>query len=98
MDFFSKGYSALVGEGKNLQQTPELTIQKLTDRVSASTLIEDRRAAVLGLKGLAKEYKRIVGEEALDPLLSLLQEEYEDPSLIKSILETINNLITTEEY
>ncbi|OMJ20673.1 General vesicular transport factor [Smittium culicis] len=98
MNFISKGYSALVGEGKNLQQTPELTIQKLTDRVSASTLIEDRRAAVLGLKGLAKEYKRIVGEEALDPLLSLLQEEYEDPSLIKSILETINNLITTEEY
>ncbi|PVU98288.1 hypothetical protein BB559_001704 [Furculomyces boomerangus] len=97
MDFFSRGYSALVGESKAQQQTPEQTIQRLADRVSASTLLEDKRAAILGLKGLTREYKMIVGQEALEGLLSALNEEIEDPNTVKAILETINNLITYEK-
>ncbi|PVU91954.1 hypothetical protein BB560_006089 [Smittium megazygosporum] len=97
MDFFSRGYNALVGEGKNYQQDPVQTIQKLSDRVYASTLIEDKRAAVLGLKGLSREYKQLVGKEAIPPLLNVLQEESEDPNLIKSTLETLNNLIAFDQ-
>ncbi|OLY84523.1 General vesicular transport factor [Smittium mucronatum] len=97
MDFFSRGYNAFVGDGRNLQQTPESAIQKLSDRVATSSLLEDKRAAVLGLKGFTKDFKKLVGEEALEPLLVLLGEEYEDPTLIKSILETLNNLITKSQ-
>ncbi|PVU94281.1 hypothetical protein BB561_002661 [Smittium simulii] len=95
MNFISRGYSALVGEGRS-QQDPEQAIQTLVDRVYTSTLIEDKRAAVLSLKGLSREYKHIVGKEALKALMDCLQEEAEDPIMIKALLETLNNLIISD--
>jgi len=35
-------------------------VEKYCDRATHATLIEDRRAAVLGLKGLAHEYKLVI--------------------------------------
>ncbi|CAG8658684.1 5534_t:CDS:1, partial [Acaulospora morrowiae] len=49
MDFFSRGYKGLLGD-KGQHQSVEDTIAKLVDRVSNSTLLEDRRAGILGLK------------------------------------------------
>ena len=51
-------FSFLQGGNRPIQ-TAEETIEKLTDRVTNATLIEDRRGAVLGLKGLAREYKLV---------------------------------------
>lgn len=55
-------YNALVGEQsvmKPAQQNPQETIDKLCDRLANATLLEDRRAAVLGLKGLSREYQLV---------------------------------------
>ncbi len=58
MDFFSRGYKGLLGE-KGQTQSVEDTVVKLVDRASNSTLLEDRRAAILGLKGLSREYRQV---------------------------------------
>ena len=58
MDMLFSGYSALVGE-KGTPQRGEDTIEKLVDQVNTCTLLEDRRAAVLGLKGLARDWKLV---------------------------------------
>lgn len=55
MDFF-KRYSQI---GGGQQQSATETIQRLADRVETSTLAEDKRAAVLSLKGLSREYKQV---------------------------------------
>ncbi|KAJ2558305.1 Vesicle-mediated ER to Golgi transport protein [Coemansia sp. RSA 1933] len=55
MDFF-KRYSAI---GASQQQSPTETIQRLADRIETSTLLEDKRAAALSLKGLSREYKKV---------------------------------------
>ncbi|KAJ2504322.1 Vesicle-mediated ER to Golgi transport protein, partial [Coemansia sp. RSA 2052] len=88
MDFF-KRYSAI---GGSQPQSPTETIQRMADRAETSTLLEDKRAAVLGLKGLSREYKKDVGDVALDTLLKVLKEDSEDHNLLKAILETLNNL------
>ncbi|KAJ2745285.1 Vesicle-mediated ER to Golgi transport protein [Coemansia sp. BCRC 34301] len=88
MDFF-KRYGAI---GGSQPQSPTETIQRMADRAETSTLLEDKRAAVLGLKGLSREYKKDVGDVALDTLLKVLKEDSEDHNLLKAILETLNNL------
>ncbi|KAG8862622.1 hypothetical protein FRB96_001181 [Tulasnella sp. 330] len=89
MEFFSKGYTALRGP-QGSPQTALDTIIKLTDRLTQSTLISDRRAAVLGLKGLSRDCKADVGQHALDALLSLLDTDArDDTDTGKVILETL---------
>ncbi|KAJ2445955.1 Vesicle-mediated ER to Golgi transport protein [Coemansia sp. RSA 2440] len=92
MDFF-KRYGAI---GPSQQQSPSETIQRLADRVETSTLLEDKKAAVLGLKGLSREYRKETGEAALLPLLKLLKEDNDDQNLLKAILETLITLCTRD--
>lgn len=40
-------------------QTPLETIDKLVERIQTSPNVEDRRTAVLGLKGCCREYKEV---------------------------------------
>ncbi|KAJ1654168.1 Vesicle-mediated ER to Golgi transport protein [Dispira simplex] len=91
MEFLSRGYSVLVGE-TGQTQSPTETIHRLADRAAHSTLIEDRRAAILSLKGLSREYKSDVGHEALTALLEVLAQDREDIGIVKPILETLNTL------
>ena len=61
MDILSKGYSVLVAPPK--QQSADTIILLLCDRLKHSTLLEDRRAAVFGLRGFAREYPRVSTRE-----------------------------------
>jgi hypothetical protein len=58
MDFFSRGYSALRGE-KGQLQSPDEIIERLADCLETATLLEDRRAGVLSLKGLVKDLPEV---------------------------------------
>ncbi|KAJ1895019.1 Vesicle-mediated ER to Golgi transport protein [Kickxella alabastrina] len=90
MDFF-KRYGAI---GAQQQQSPSETIQRMADTVETSTLLEDRRAAVLGLKGLTRDYREEVGDAALPALLKALKEDSEDQNMLKAILEMLTNFST----
>ncbi|TDL16450.1 hypothetical protein BD410DRAFT_795388 [Rickenella mellea] len=92
MDFLSQTYIALRGP-TGAPQTPLETIARLSDRLSPSTLLGDRRAAVLALKGLSRDCKSEVGECALTGLLEVLENDAEvDAEIGKAVLETLNIL------
>jgi hypothetical protein len=95
MEFFQQTYTALRGP-TGVQQTPEDTITRLSDRLSPSTLLADRRAAVLSLKGLARAHKRLVGAHALRGLLVIIQNDAEiDPDIGRAAIETVAILCET---
>lgn len=97
MDFFSQTYIALRGP-TGAPQSPTDTIAKLSDRLSPSTLLADRRAAVLSLKGLTRDCKAEVGERALPGLIHVLQNDAEiDADIGKAVLETLHHLCEVDE-
>ncbi|SNX84002.1 related to transport protein USO1 [Melanopsichium pennsylvanicum] len=67
------------------------TIQTLADRLSKADenqlSIEDRRAAVLALKGLSRDHNRAVGEHALPALLVSLQRDVKDEDIARALIE-----------
>ena len=92
MEFFSQTYIALRGP-TGAPQTASDTIAKLSDRLQPSTLLADRRAAVLSLKGLTRDWKQDVGERALAGLLAVLKNDAEiDAEIAKAALETLSQL------
>ncbi|THV06668.1 hypothetical protein K435DRAFT_848745 [Dendrothele bispora CBS 962.96] len=92
MEFFSQTYVALRGP-TGAPQTATDTISRLSDRLSPATLLADRRAAVLALKGLARDCKKDVGDRSLSGLLQVLQNDAEvDADIGKAVLETLNLL------
>lgn len=79
------------------QPTGAEMVEKYCDRATHATLIEDRRAAVLGLKELAHEYKLDVGIKGMSVLLDILQQDIMDTEITKAVLETLTILCSPEE-
>ena len=65
------------------------SITVLGSRLNTATLLEDRRAAILGLRSFAKEYPASVASEALRGLISSLSKDVEDVDTTKIVLETL---------
>ncbi|KAH6584978.1 hypothetical protein BASA60_000741 [Batrachochytrium salamandrivorans] len=93
MNFLMSGYSALRGD-MGQPQSPQETIDKLCDRVMHSSLLEDRRAAVQVLRGLARDWQLDVGTKSMSALINILKSDRMDIEIIKSTLETLNILCT----
>ena len=51
------------------------TIERLCDRVSSATLLEDRRDAVRAIKSLSKKFRLEVGTGAMNVLGGVLQRD-----------------------
>lgn len=81
--------SGLLSQTQPKPQSAYETITKLCDRLQNSTLIEDRRTAVLGLKGFAREYRETIAAGALRGLINVLQHDQEDPETCRAALETL---------
>jgi len=52
-----KSFGAFLSQPR--QQNPEEIIQTLCDRLQHGTNLEDRRAAVLGLRGFSRDYQDV---------------------------------------
>jgi hypothetical protein len=97
MEFFRDVTVALRGP-TGVPQTAADTIAKLSDRLSPATLLADRRAAVLSLKGLSRDCKKEVGDRALHGLLEVLANDAElDADIGKAVLETLNILCDVDD-
>ncbi|KAH7871925.1 p115 like vesicle tethering protein [Lentinula edodes] len=97
MDFLSQTYVALRGP-TGAPQTASDTIGRLSDRLQPATLLADRRAAVLALKGLSRDCKQDIGSLALPGLIQVLYNDAEvDPDIGKAVLETLNILCDVED-
>lgn len=96
--FFNQINTALLGPAGKPPPPAIETIQRITDRLTQSTLISDRRAAVLSLKGLSRDWKAAVGEHSLLALIAVLEVDVkEDPDICKAALETLLVLCEVEE-
>ncbi|RYO99337.1 hypothetical protein DL764_006838 [Monosporascus ibericus] len=71
------------------KQSVSDTITVLSGRLSSATLLEDRRAAILGLRSFAKEYPASVASGALRSLIGSLSKDGEDVDTVKVVLETL---------
>jgi len=97
MEFFSQTYVALRGPTGQVQ-TPADTIARLVDRLSPATLLADRRAAVLALKGISRDCKEDVGARALPGLIEVLINDAElDADIGKAVVETLTILCDTDD-
>ncbi|KAL8283699.1 hypothetical protein RQP46_005494 [Phenoliferia psychrophenolica] len=93
----ARGYVALRGDTGQPQSASD-TIDKLCDRLLNGSQLEDRRAALLGLKGLSRDWKSDVGSRALPILLGVLEEDApEDVEIAKAVVETFSLLCEIEE-
>ncbi|KAK1832103.1 intracellular protein transport protein USO1 [Podospora conica] len=71
------------------KQSVSETIAVLSGRLSTGTLLEDRRAAILGLRSFAKQYPASVASGALRSLIESLRRDGEDVDTVKVVLETL---------
>ena len=73
------------------------TINILSGRLQSATLVEDRRAAILGLRSFAKLYPASVASGALRNLINNLNHDGEDVDTTKVVLETLLMLFSPDE-
>src|ERR1700712_524722 len=73
------------------------TIATLSGRLQSATLLEDRRAAILGLRSFAKLYPASVASGALRNLINTLRSDGDDVETIKVVLETLLMLFSPDE-
>jgi hypothetical protein len=79
------------------KQSVTETVSTLASRLSSSTLLEDRRAAILGLRSFAKDYPASVASDALRGLIASLSKDGEDVDTVKVVLETLLMLFNPNE-
>ena len=79
------------------KQNATTTITTLSGRLQSATLLEDRRAAILGLRSFAKVYPASVASGALRSLISCLNNDVEDVDSTRIILETLLMLFNPDE-
>lgn len=79
------------------KQSVSETITVLSGRLSSATLLEDRRAAILGLRSFAKDYPASVASGALRSLIGSLSKDGEDVDTVKIVLETLLMLFNPNE-
>lgn len=80
------------------------TINTLSSRLTSATLLEDKRAAILGLRSFAKDYPASVASGSLRDLITCLRDHGSglgkdgegDVDTVRSVLETLLMLFRPE--
>ncbi|KZS07636.1 General vesicular transport factor p115 [Daphnia magna] len=95
MDYFF-GFKSVISQPE-AEPSPADTVLRLVERVTSSTLLEDRRDACRAIKALSKKYRLEVGAHGLDALIAVL---ISDPDLETSsfVLETLCNVTSSEVF
>lgn len=79
------------------KQTATDAISVLSNRLQSATLLEDRRAAILGLRSFAKNYPASVASGSLRDLIGSVRKDAEDVDTLKVVLETLLLLFSPDE-
>lgn len=78
------------------KQKVDEAIDVVCDRLEHATLLQDRRAAVLSLKGFARDYKEAVTAGGLRGLLRSLAIDRDDEEILNATLECLLTLFTVD--
>jgi hypothetical protein len=100
MDLFRSVLGSVTDPGGSSSSTPSSadTIERLVDRLTHSTLLDDRRDACRGLKAMSRKFRVEVGAQALDPMTSILEMDASDEEILSYALETLCNICSPEEF
>ncbi|KJK86957.1 hypothetical protein H633G_09202 [Metarhizium anisopliae BRIP 53284] len=79
------------------KQSVSETITVYSGRLNSATLLEDRRAAILGLRSFAKDFPASVASGALRCLIGSLAKDGDDVDTVKVVLETLLMLFSPNE-
>ncbi|KAH8903939.1 hypothetical protein BR93DRAFT_946790 [Coniochaeta sp. PMI_546] len=79
------------------KQSVSETIAVYSGRLGSAVLLEDRRAAIVGLRSFAKQYPASVASGALRSLIGSLSKDGEDVDTVKLVLETLLMLFNPNE-
>lgn len=79
------------------KQKVDAAINVVCDRLEHATLLQDRRAAVLSLRGFAREYKEAVTAGGLKGLLKSIKVDREDEETLNAALECLLSLFTVDD-
>ncbi|KAH3872422.1 general vesicular transport factor p115-like isoform X2 [Dreissena polymorpha] len=93
MDYFRK-YLAPQQGGE--QPSGADTVERLVDRASSSTLLDDRRDAVRAIKALSRKFRLEVGTLAMDTLLKVLEMDSSDSEITGYALDALCNVMSNE--
>lgn len=86
VEWLGRQYNQLANPAGGPQSATN-TISTLAERLTAATSLEDRRAAVLALKGLSRDHTQQVGEKAFSALLTALQQDTQDEETARALVE-----------
>lgn len=75
-----------------------LQVERLVNRVSTSTLLDDRRDACRALKALSKKYRLEVGAQGMDALKQVLELDRSDCEIVGYALDTLCNVTSKETF
>lgn len=99
MDFLKSGLKTVLGAPEPGQQPSVAeTVERLVERASNSTLLEDRRDACRALKAMSRKYRLEVGAQGLDTLRQILELDRADNETINYALDTLNNIVSPSQF
>lgn len=68
------------------------------DRVTTSTLLDDRRDACRALRALSKKYRVEVGAQGMPALLQILENDFADCEIVSYAIDTLCNITSPEQF
>ncbi|XP_047535372.1 general vesicular transport factor p115 isoform X1 [Vanessa atalanta] len=99
MDFLKSGLKTVLGAPEPGQQPSVAeTVERLVERASNSTLLEDRRDACRALKAMSRKYRLEVGAQGLDTLRQILELDKADNETVNYALDTLNNIVSPSQF
>uniref|UniRef100_A0A182PLN2 General vesicular transport factor p115 n=1 Tax=Anopheles epiroticus TaxID=199890 RepID=A0A182PLN2_9DIPT len=98
MNFLKSGLQTVLGS-QQPNQTPSgaETVELLVERVTSSTLLEDRRDACRALKALSKKYRIEVGI-GMNAMLQVVENDRTDCEIIGYCLDTLCHVTYPEQF
>uniref|UniRef100_T1IXS1 General vesicular transport factor p115 n=1 Tax=Strigamia maritima TaxID=126957 RepID=T1IXS1_STRMM len=97
MEYFKSGFKSVLGTQQGgSQPTGAEIVERLVERVEASTLLDDRRDAVRALKALSKKYRLEVGAQGMNALVKVLETDRNETETIGYVLDTLCNVMSDQ--
>ncbi len=74
------------------------TIERLVERLTNATLLEDRRDACRALRAMSRKFRVEVGAQALDLMLEVLENDRQDEEIVGYALDCLCNICSPDEF
>ncbi|XP_039442397.1 general vesicular transport factor p115 [Culex pipiens pallens] len=99
MNFLKSGLQTVLGtQEPGTAPSGAETVERLVERVSSSTLLDDRRDACRALKALSKKYRVEVGAQGMPALLQVMEMDRADAEIVGYCLDTLCHVTSPEQF